>query len=141
MSEENKAIARRLFGEGINEGNLSVADELVAPDFINHNPARGATPDREGLKQYVTMLRSAFPDLHGTIEDQIAEGDKVVLRMTFRGTHRGKLMGIPPTGKELAVIAIGIFRFAGGKIVERWAITDELGMMQQLGVIPTPGQG
>lgn len=87
------------------------------------------------------MYRAAFPDVQSTIEDTIAEGDKVVTRWTARGTHRGALMGIPPTGKELTVTGMGILRIEGGRIMEAWGIFDQFGMLQQIGVIPTPGQG
>lgn len=86
------------------------------------------------------MFRTAFPDLYGTIEDLIAEGDKVVTRITYRGTHQGEFMGIPPTGRPVTMTFTGINRIAGGKIAEGWVNFDALGMMQQLGVIPTPGQ-
>lgn len=139
--EENKAIARRLFEEGVFKGDLAVVDETIATDFVNHSSIFGATPDQEGLKQEVTLLRTGFPDLQGTIEDLFSEGDKVVVRVTGRGTHTGELMGIPPTGKQINVTAISIFRLAGGKVVERWNVTDQLAMLRQIGVIPTPGQG
>jgi len=140
-TEENKAIGRRLAEEFVLKGNLAVADEICATDFVNHSPDLGTMPDREGLKQYVSMMLSAFPDYHGTVEHLIAEGDKVVVGGTFTGTHKGEIMGIPPTGKQITASAISILRIAGGKVVERWNITDRLGVMQQLGVIPTLEQG
>lgn len=94
------------------------------------------TPDREGFKQFIKMVRDAFPDFHDTVEDLIAENDKVVLRVTCTGTHKGEFMGVPPTGKQVTVSAIAIYRFAGGKAVEHWNVTDRLSLMQQLGVIP-----
>jgi len=138
--EENKSLARRLFEEFVFKGDLAVADKILAADFVNHNPGLGTTPDREGLKQFVSMMLGAFLDLHGTVEDVIAEGDKVTVRMTATGTHKGEFMGIPPTGKQITVSAMGVFRIAGGKVVERWAIIDQLSMLQQLGILPTPGQ-
>ena len=137
--EENKAIARRIIEEFINKGDLSVADELFAADFVNHNPGRGTTPDREGMKQYITNLRSAFPDQTLTIDDLIAEGDQVVLRMTGRGTHTGDFGIIPATGKQFEVPLISILRFANGKTVERWNVSDEVSLLQQLGIIPPMG--
>ncbi len=98
------------------------------------------SPDLQGLKQFVTVVTAVFPDWHPTIEDMIAEGDKVVVRFTGSGTHKGEFMGIPPTGKQVTITAIAIQRIAGGKIVENWLQADMLGMMQQLGVVPPPGQ-
>src|SRR6266487_536256 len=102
--------------------------------------AVGATSGRDGLKQFVTATLSAFPDFHFTIEDAIAEGNKVAVRLTARGTHRGPLGDIPPTGNQVANTAIVIFRITDGKIVERWGVADQLLLLQQLGVIPPMGQ-
>jgi steroid delta-isomerase-like uncharacterized protein len=137
MSEQNKAISRRLVEEAFNEGKLDVIDELVAPDFVNHDPSdpneiRGP----EGLKEFVRTYRSAFPDIRVTFEDQIAEGDKVVSRWTGRGTHKGELMGMPASGKQATVTGISIDHLEGGKIIETWNNWDTLGMLQQLGVVP-----
>ena len=137
-AEENKAIVRRWTEEGFGEGNLAVADEVGATDFINHNPVAGQQPGREGLKAAVAMLRGAFPDLRVQIENLISEGDKVALRDTISGTHLGSFAGIPPTGEQVEVARIAIFRVVDGKIVEHWANTDMLGLMRQLGVIPMP---
>ncbi len=137
--EENKAIERRFTEELFNKGNLAAVDELVATNFVAHIGIPGVTPDREGLKQFVTINRTAFPDFHSTIEDIIAEGDKTVQRFTARGTHKGEFMGIPPTGKQVTITGIAIDRIAGGKIVENWVNMDMLGMMVQLGVVPPPG--
>jgi predicted ester cyclase len=139
-TEENKARVRRLIEEFINKRDLAVADEIFATNFVNHSPAVGTTPDRQGIKQYIAMLHSAFPDFHCAIEDLIAEGDRVVVRLMCRGTHRGDLMGVSPTGRQVDVTAISILHFAGGKVMERWNSTDNLGMMQQLGVVSLPGQ-
>ncbi len=100
----------------------------------------GLPPTREGVKQLFTALRTAFPDLHATIHDQIAEGNRVVTRKTFYGTHQGELLGIPATGKQVAFEVIDILQLAGGKITDHWNVVDQLGLMQQLGVIPPPGQ-
>jgi predicted ester cyclase len=139
-TEQNKALARRIIEEIISRGNMSVADEVVALDWVGHPTPPGLPPGREGLKLMVTMYRSAFPDMKTTIHDIIAEGDKVAVRMTNSGTHKGEFMGIPPTGKSISVAEISILRFAEGKNVEYWGQTDNMGMMQQLGVIPAPGQ-
>jgi steroid delta-isomerase-like uncharacterized protein len=140
MSEANKALARRLYDELASQGNLSLADEIVAEDFVDHNPpGPGIPPGREGLKQVFTTFRSAFPDLRMRVEDQIAEGDKVVSRLTVSGTNQGDFMGMPATGKSASIGVVDILRFEGGKITERWGEADFMGMMQQLGHAPTPG--
>jgi steroid delta-isomerase-like uncharacterized protein len=139
-TEENKTLARRLF-EIFGTGDLALADELIAADVIDHQALPGMPPGREGFKQFVSIFHAAFPDLHVTVEDLIAEGDKVVGRTTMRGTHQGEFMGIPPTGKQCTISGIDIIRFANGQVVEHWGNSDDLGLMQQLGVIPAPGQG
>ena len=141
-TEQNRVNFRRIPEEIFNQGNLAVADELFAADYIEHVPLFPNWPSGlAGFKQFVTVLRAAFPDFHYTVEDAIAEGDKVVGRITAHGTHKGEFMGIPPTGKQATWTEIHIGRFAGGKLVEHWANLDQLGMLQQLGVVPTPGQG
>ena len=132
-TEENKAIERRVIEEGFNKGNLSVIDELVSKDHVNHSD-KYAGPEQ--YKNFIMMYRAAFPDLLMTIEDQIAEGDEVVQRWTATGTHRGELMGIPPTGKKIEITGTYTTRIVEGKIVEDWGNWDTLSMMQQLGVIP-----
>lgn len=143
MSEkQNKAIVRRFVEEVFNRGNMSVADELMAPDFVEHEELPPGIPrDREGVKQMTTMMRSAFPDFKATIEDIIAEGNKVVIRMTWSGTQKGEFMGIAPTGKSVSIGVIDIIRIADGKLVEHWGQMDSMGMMQQLGAIPAPEAG
>ena len=143
MSEENKAILRRVTDEVFTRGNLDVVDELLAPDYVLHDPGvpGGELRGTESFKQqWVSMFRSAFPDLQLSVEDQVAEGDKVVTRYTGRGTHQGELMGIPPTNNEAVVSGIIISRVSDGRIEEEWNNFDALGMMQQLGVIPEPSQ-
>ena len=139
MSEHNKRLVRRGIEEVWNRGNLAAVDELVASDFVIHS-----SPDEihgpEGAKQYAAMLRAAFPDIHLTIDDQIAEGDRVVTRWTARGTHLGPFQGIPSTGKQVRVTAIDIDRVANGKLVECWTNVDELGLLRQLGVLPAPAR-
>jgi len=139
--EENKALARRNIEEAFNQGNLDVIDEIFATDFVEHDPAGPDIQGPEGLKQYFSMTRTAFPDCKITLDDQFAEGDKVVNRFTFTGTHKGEFMGIPPSGVQVTITAIAIDRFAEGKMVEAWCNRDVLGMLQQLGVIPPLGQG
>lgn len=138
--EENKAIVRRLLEEGLVKGDQAVADELLTGDFTDHNPLPGLPPNRDGFKQSFIVFRSAFPDFEYKIEDIIAEGDKVVARFCAAGTHRGEMAGIPPTGNRVSVTGIDIFRIAGGKIAEFWLSWDQLGLMQQLGVVPAPEQ-
>lgn len=131
--EANKALVHRLFEEVVNAGELSAMDEILAPDFVSHEELPPGIPSgREGAKQLFSMLRSAFPDLHATIEDEIAEGDKVVARLTFSGTHQGEFMEIAPTGRRVAYAVIDILRIADGQVVEHWALSDALGLMQQL---------
>ena len=140
-TEQNKALVRQLVEEVINQGNISMIDELLIPDFVEHEELPpGIPPGREAPKALFTMLRSAFPDLKATIEHLIAEGDEVVLHMTWTGTHEGEFMGIPPTGKRISINVIDILGIAEGKFVEHWGQMDSMGMMQQLGAIPTPGQ-
>jgi len=136
MSEQNKSIVRRSFEELFTQGKLAVADDVFAPEYVGHDPAlpqdiRGP----EQFKKFVMMYRNAFPDLALTIEDQIAEGDEVVTRFTARGTHRGELMGILPTGKKVVVTGISIDRMKNGKSVESWTNYDMLSLLQQLGVV------
>jgi steroid delta-isomerase-like uncharacterized protein len=138
-ARENKAIARRADEELFDRGNLDVADELFALNFVYHDPASGEDwHGPESVKQYATMLRAAFPDLHYSVEDQIAEGDKVVTRYTASGTHQSELMGIAPTGNRVEITGISITRIEDGKIEEIWENYDTLGMMQQLGVVTLP---
>ena len=138
--EQNKAVIRRVIEEGLNQKNADVLDELYADDFVNHDAPPGFPNDREGLKQIFTAFGNAFPDLRVSIDDLVGEGEKVVLRCTVRGTHKGQLMDMEPTGNKVEFPFIGIVRFANGKGVERWGVTDTMSMMQQLGVIPTPEQ-
>ena len=142
MSAENKAIARRFVEDGFNTGNFAVVGEYIAPNFVNHDPGTPPLPSGpEGYKQLVTIYRTAFPDLHLSVEDLIPEGDKVVVRWTARGTNTGQLMGMPPNGKQMTVTGISILAITGGKVVEQRTNWDTLGMLQQLGVVPKPGQG
>ena len=135
-AEDNKALARRGFEETMNQRNLAVLDDLHVPDFVFHAASR-TIQGREPFKQFISMFLTAFPDLHVTIEDMIGEGDRVVVRFTYGGTHKGDFMGIPPTGKQVAVTGISIMRVANGKILEEWINSD---LMQQIGVVSVPGQ-
>ena len=138
--EDNKAIVRRYLEEAWNQGNVGILDELMAPTYARYMSGQASPLNREGQKQRITTFHSALPDLHLTIEDLIAEGDKVVFRITVRGTQQGTLMGIPPTSKQVSLTAIDIACVADGKIVEHWGQMDTLGLLQQIGAIPAPGQ-
>jgi steroid delta-isomerase-like uncharacterized protein len=141
MSETNKTVVRRLFEEVWNKGNLPVTDELFAPNYVHHDsstPDVGRGPESE--KKRATLYRTAFPDLRLTIEDIIAEGETVMARWSCRGTHKGDLSGIAPTGKQFTISGISIARIANGKMAEGWVNWDTLGLMQQLGVVPELGK-
>jgi len=138
VSEENKVLVRR-WVDAWNEGNVNAVDGLVSDAYVRHDPNSPEVHGPEQEKQFMAMSLSAFPDLRFTIEDLAAEGDKVIARFTMSATHRGELWGIPPTGKQLTLTAMEIYRIAEGKIDEQWVILDALGMMQQLGAIPEPG--
>jgi steroid delta-isomerase-like uncharacterized protein len=132
MSEENKALARRSWEA---PDNLDVLDEIYAPDLVWHDPGQDIQGIEEA-RQFVTMYKSAFPDLNATVEDTIAEGDKVVTRWTVRGTHQGEIEEFgPPTGRQMELKGITIHRIEGGKIVEEWNAYDNLSVMQQLGLV------
>ena len=139
-TEENKAIVRNMFEEVFNKGNLAAVDQLFAPNIVAHldYPSNLPVP-----AEY--QFRTTFPDLHYTVELQVVEGDMVVTRVTARGTHTGEYRGltykgIPPTGKQVTWTETQIFRIADGKLVEQWSNEDDLGRLQQVGAIPTPGK-
>jgi steroid delta-isomerase-like uncharacterized protein len=134
MSEQNKARIRRVIEEAYSKGNLAVVDEVAASNLVIHTTSQDIR-GRDGAKQYVAMMRAAFPDLHFTIEDQIAEGDMVVTRWSARGTHQGSFQGVAATGREIRLMGTDIDRMTDGKVVECWAHVDELGLMQQLGAV------
>ena len=139
MSAENKAVIRRYIEEVFNQGNLSTIDEVIAPGCVNHDPVNPVTgPD--GVRELATKYRTAFPDLHLTVQDMISDGDKVVTRWTYSGTHQGNLEGIAPTGKSTAGGGVTIGRVYGGKIQEMWVNWDALGLMIQLGAVSLPAQ-
>ena len=139
MSAQNKAAMRRLYEEVWNQGKFDVLDEVVSPVYVGHLPTPPSAPSgREGLRWLIQMYRTAFPDIHVQIDDQFAEGDKVLTRITVQGTHQGQFMGIAPTNKKVTVGALVVTRFKDGQNVEGWAELDRLGLMQQLGVAPAP---
>lgn len=128
---DGKAVARRFVEEVLGKGRFDIFDDLTAPEYRDHNLPSGVTP-----QQSIGAFRAGFPDLQVTIDDQIAEGDKIVTRWTTRGTHTGSLFGIPPTGQGMVMTGISIYRIVEGKLVEGWVQSDQLGMMQQLGLAP-----
>jgi steroid delta-isomerase-like uncharacterized protein len=137
-TEANKSIVRRYVEEVQNQGSLAALEELTAPAYVNHGAPPGVPPNREGIKQLTAMFRQAFPDGRMSIEDMVAEADRVATRKTFRGTHQGKLMGVPPTGKAIAIGLMDIARLVDGKVVESWHVGDDLGLLQQIGALPPP---
>ena len=136
--EDNKAIIRAYVEMVWHRKQLDRAEEVVASDFIDHAPLPGQAPGLEGAKRKWAMYLTAIPDLRVTIEDLVADGDKVAVRRSYEGTHQGELLGIPATGKQLQVGSISIFRLVDGKIAENWEQLDRLALLQQLGVIPVP---
>ena len=136
---DNKEIAARFYQE-INKGNLAVIDELVADNFVDHEEMPGMQPGKEGVKQWMSGMLTAFPDFHMEATDIMADGDRVCILAKFSGTHQGDFMGIPATGKKIDVPVADVVRFADGKAVEHWGVTDTGLMMQQLGVIDEPGE-
>jgi steroid delta-isomerase-like uncharacterized protein len=137
--QENIAVLGRFIEEVINQGNLDAADDIVQENFIELDPLPGQRQGREGLKEVISMMRGAFPDIHWVADETIAAGENVVTRFTWTGTHRGPFLGIPPTGKDVTVKGVVIDRLSGGKMADSRILMDSLGMMQQLGVVPMPG--
>jgi steroid delta-isomerase-like uncharacterized protein len=136
--QENVALFCRFVDELINKRNVAVIDTMVAEDFVEHDGLPGFPQGREGLKQLFASVLGGFPDLQAEIEDSMAQGDKVMLRMTWRGTQTRPFLFLPPSDKEAAFSVIDIVRVADGKLVEHWGITDQLSAFQQLGAIPVP---
>jgi steroid delta-isomerase-like uncharacterized protein len=141
MSEQYKTLIRNFVEEVWNKGHFDAIETYWAADYVDHNPAvPNQAAGAAGAKQVFMAFKSAFPDLHFTIEDIMVEGDKIVWRWTSTGTNTGSMLGMPPTGKQATISGIEIYRIASGKIGERWGNFDQLGLMQQLGVIPAPGR-
>ena len=137
MSADNKALVRRYVEEVLNKKNLALIDELFAPSFIDHDSSMPEAKGPAGVKRLAAMVHASFPDLHFTIEDMIAEGDKVVYRYSMRAAHQNDFMGIAATGKQINVTGIHIYRVGDGKLQEEWENWDMLGLMRQLGVLPS----
>ena len=140
LSDENKAIARRLIDEVWNTHSLDRFDDLYDPNYVSHALPPGFSPDREGMKQYHSQYFQAFPDMDITVDGMIAEGDWVAVYYTGTGTHQGELIGIPPTGKYASASAVLTLRIVDGKIVEDRLDGGKLSLLQQLGVIPSSAQ-
>lgn len=136
-TEQNKALVRRFLEEVFNQGKLETADELVAPTYLRHGMPTSVSPGPESLKQSAAAWRRAFPDVHGEVDDILAEGDRVAYRWTIRGTHQGGFMGAAGAGQQVTVSGMTFFRFADGQIVETWDMGDMLTLRQQLGLIPS----
>ena len=136
--ERNKAVVRRFYEEVFNSGRLEAMDELASPNLVAYDAVPPGVPERgpEPYKRTAAMFRSAFPDLHQEIEDMVAEGDTVAVRVTLTATHRGPFLGVEPTGRRVRCGGMDFIRFREGKMVEHWTATDDLGLMQQLGVVP-----
>jgi len=139
-TEVNKTSLRRFYDEVFNKKNRAAIDEFIDPNHVDHSAPPGTPDGLKGVKQTLNMYLTAFPDLHFTVEDIIAEEDRVVARLTVRGTQQGAFMGVPPTGRQATSTAIDINRIVGGKSVEHWLEMDTLGLLQQLGAVPMPGQ-
>jgi steroid delta-isomerase-like uncharacterized protein len=138
MPTDNAAIIRRFIDDVINHGRYEVCDEIVAEDFLELDPLPGQREGREGLKEIIAMLRSAFPDIHWVTHETISSGEKVVTRFTWTGTHRGDFLGIPATGRPVTVKGIVIDRVVNSRMTDSRILMDTFGMMTQLGVIPPP---
>ena len=141
MSVENKRLARRIFEELGNRGNMAVIPELVGSEFVNHQLDGHEVRGSEGMRRVVGEFRTAFPDVHVTVDDQIAEADIVVTRWTAAGTHRGPLGEVAPTGKRVKFSGISMMRFDNARLIEEWELADQLGLLRQVGAItdsPTP---
>jgi steroid delta-isomerase-like uncharacterized protein len=137
-ADENKALIRRYFAEIDERRDPAVVDQFLAPDFVSHNPSPGFGSDRAGQRDAFAHFLAAAPDSYHVIDDMVAEGDRVVTRLTAHGTQTGVLFGIPPTGRRISMTGIAAHRVTEGKIVEHWHEIDMLGGLQQLGVVPTP---
>jgi steroid delta-isomerase-like uncharacterized protein len=136
-TERNKDVVRQYYVRVLNDGDVDLLDELATEGYDEHDPVPGQGTGRRGLKDRVRILREAFGQTF-TIEDAVAEGDRVVVRWTGRGTHSGEFMGIPPTGRSFTIAGIDVIRFEDGRMAEHWHVVDQLALMQQLGLIPSP---
>jgi len=138
MGEQDLDLMRRFYDEVLSNGDLDRIPELCSADVVDHEAPPGMPDGIEGVTAFVTMIRGGFPDLRATVEDILEDGDKGVARVRFTGTHEGEFMGVPATGKRIDIETIDIVRFADGKCVEHWGVTDNLTLMQQIGAVPEP---
>ena len=132
-TDDNKALVQRFFEEVVNQRNLAALNQFVDPSGVNHTVPPGMPQE---ANRFLSQYLNAFPDVMATVEDLMADGDKVVARVSYRATHQGAFRGIPPTGKQIAVMGINIFRIANGKLVEHWGLADRLAVLQQVGIAP-----
>jgi steroid delta-isomerase-like uncharacterized protein len=137
-TDRTDSLMRRMFENAFNQGTFAVVDELVAPGGVTHTPGWGMPGNREGLKQLIALFRSAFPDLHCTVDDEISVGDKVAAHWTMHGTHRGRFLGNAPTNRSFVVQGVSFARTENGQIAEDWTLLDQMSILQQLGIIPPP---
>jgi steroid delta-isomerase-like uncharacterized protein len=137
LTQENKNMVQRFIEEG-DKGNVDAFDDMIPPDAVDHSPFPGQPAGREGVKYIFRMLKSAFPDMRTEVHEMVAEGDRVAVRSRIVGTHQGEFMGVPASGKPVSIEGIDILRFENGKMVEHWGVYDAMGMMMQIGAIPTP---
>ena len=135
LTDDNKALVQRFYEEIVNQKNLSALDQFVAPNAVNHTVPSGLP---QGPNQFLSMHLNAFPDAKVTVQDLLADGDKVVALVNIHGTHQGAFRAVSPTGKPITVMGIHIFRIENGKMVEHWGLADRLSALRQLGVVPTP---
>ena len=135
---QGQSIVRRVLDEAFNRGNLAIVDELVAPNSISHHLSWGTPANRTGLKQLIAMFRTAFPDLHCTIEDEIIQGDKTAAHWTMCGTHKGQFLGNPPTSKSIVVQGMIYAHIENDQVIENYILIDQMGILQQLGLVPPP---
>jgi steroid delta-isomerase-like uncharacterized protein len=131
-----KAMAQRWFADVVSEGKLEVVDELCSAEYVDHDPFPGTSADLDGLKESVTIIRSAFPDIEATPDDIVVEGDRLAVRSTMRATHEGDFMGVPASGKKIEVANYDFVRFEGDKAVEHWGVIDSAALMEQIGAVP-----
>jgi steroid delta-isomerase-like uncharacterized protein len=138
VSKEQNAVALGKFAEAVNTGKYELFDEAVAPDSVDHDPAPGQVPGPKGYRAFFTDMRTAFPDLKADLAALVADDESIAFAYTLSGTHKGPLMGIPATGKKVSIRGVQLSKFRDGKMVERWGSSDQLGMLQQLGVTAIP---
>ncbi|GAC1367608.1 MAG: ester cyclase [Ktedonobacteraceae bacterium] len=137
MTRENNLKAQEIFGQAANSGNFDLFNDVVAPNSVDHDPAPGQVPGPEGFRQFFSELHTAFPDVQITLDHAVVDDDNIAFAYTMTGTHKGEFMGHAPTGKRVKVRGLQISKFANGKLVERWGSSDQLGIQQQLGLLPS----